>query len=89
VTQLLLGRLVFGKSPTELVKSPRFYVVPQGATIHLEKGASQQLLGDLSFRGEIVATMPFTQSAVQMIAIDNGRKLPASDQRKLGCARTE
>jgi gamma-glutamyltranspeptidase/glutathione hydrolase len=89
VTQLLLGRLAFGKPPAELVKAPRFYVVPQGATILLERGASAKLQDDLRFRGEVVGTMPFTQSAVQMIAIENGRKLPASDERKHGSARAE
>jgi gamma-glutamyltranspeptidase/glutathione hydrolase len=89
VTQLLLGRLVFGKTPAELVKGPRFYVVPNGPTILLEKGASPKLVEDLRFRGEVVATMPFTQSGVQMIAIENGKKLPASDQRKFGSARAE
>jgi gamma-glutamyltranspeptidase / glutathione hydrolase len=89
VTQLLLGRLAFGKSPAELVKTPRFYVVPNGPTILVEKGASPKLMEDLRFRGEVVATMPFTGSAVQMIAIENGKKLPASDDRKFGSARAE
>ncbi len=89
VTQLLLGRLAFGKSVADLAKTPRFYVLPGGGTIHLEKGAKQALVDDLAFRGEIVATMPFTQSAVQMIAIEGGRKIPAADGRKQGSARAE
>ena len=81
VTQLLLGRLVFGKSPAELVKAPRFYVPTQGA--------SPGLIEDLKWRGEVVGSMKFTSSGVQMIAIDKGRKLPASDPRKHGSAKAE
>ncbi len=89
VTQLLLGRLVFGKSPAELVKAPRFYVPTQGASILLEQGASPSLIEDLKWRGEVVGSMKFTSSGVQMIAIDKGRKLPASDPRKHGSAKAE
>lgn len=89
VTQLLLGRLAFGKSPAELVKSPRFYIPTQGSSILLEKGAAPSLIQDLKWRGEVVGTMPFTSSGVQMIAIENGRKLPASDPRKHGSAKAE
>lgn len=86
VTQLLLGRLVFGKTPADLVKAPRFYVPTSGPTILLEKGASAKLVDDLRWRGEVVGTMPFTTSGVQMIAMDGARKLPASDPRKHGKA---
>jgi gamma-glutamyltranspeptidase/glutathione hydrolase len=89
VTQLVVARLAFGKSPAELVKAPRFYVPTEGASILLEKGASPKLVEDLEWRGEVVGTMKFTQSGVQMIAIENGRKLPASDPRKHGSARAE
>lgn len=89
VTQLLLGRLVFGKTPAELVRAPRFYVPTQGASILLEKGAAPSLVDDLKWRGEVVGTMTFTSTGVQMIAIDKGRKLPASDPRKHGSARAE
>ena len=89
VTQLLLGRLVFGKAPAELVKAQRFYVPTQGASILLEKGAAQSLIDDLKWRGEVVGNMTFTSSGVQMIAIAKGRKLPASDPRKHGSAKAE
>ncbi|MCC6900388.1 MAG: gamma-glutamyltransferase [Polyangiaceae bacterium] len=89
VTQLLLGRLVFGKTPAELVRAPRFYVPTQGASILLEKGAAPSLVDDLKWRGEVVGNMAFTSTGVQMIAIDKGRKLPASDPRKHGSARAE
>ena len=89
VTQLLVGRLAFGKSPAELVKSARFYVPTLGSSILLEKGAAQTLVDDLTWRGESVGTMPFTTSGVQMLAIDKGRVLPASDPRKHGSAKAE
>jgi gamma-glutamyltranspeptidase/glutathione hydrolase len=89
VTQLLLARLVFGTQPSELVGGPRFYVPTQGSTILLEAGAPPALTADLESRGEVVGKMTFTGSAVQMIAFENGRKLPASDPRKSGSARAE
>ena len=55
----------------------------------LEKGAAQSLIDDLKWRGEVVGNMTFTSSGVQMIAIDKGRKLPASDPRKHGSAKAE
>jgi gamma-glutamyltranspeptidase/glutathione hydrolase len=89
VTELTLSRLVFGTAPAELVKAPRFYVPTQGAYIQLEKGAPEALVRDLEARGEIVGTAPFTTSAVQLIALEKGRKLPAADPRKHGSARAE
>ncbi|MFO0567468.1 MAG: gamma-glutamyltransferase [Polyangiaceae bacterium] len=89
VTQLLLGRMAFGKSPAELVKAPRFYIPTQGSSILLEKGAAPALIQDLKWRGEAVGNMRFTSSGAQMIAIENGRKLPASDPRKHGSAKAE
>ncbi|HMJ14580.1 MAG TPA: gamma-glutamyltransferase [Polyangiaceae bacterium] len=87
VTQLLLARLVFGKTPQQAVSAPRFYIPTRGNSyILLEKGAPKALVEDLESRGEIVGTMPFTGSAVQMIAVENGRKLAASDPRKHGKA---
>lgn len=89
VSQLLLGRLAFGKSPQDLVQAPRFYVSTTGSSILLEKGAAKALVDDLAWRGEVVGTQTFTSSGVQMIAIEKGRKLPASDPRKHGSAKAE
>lgn len=86
VTQLLLARLVFGKTPEQAVRDRRFYIPTRNAYIFLEKGAPKALAQDLESRGEIVATMPFMGSAVQMIAVENGKKLAASDPRKRGKA---
>jgi gamma-glutamyltranspeptidase / glutathione hydrolase len=89
VTQLTLSRLVFGTKPSDLVKGQRFYVPTSGSTILLEAAAPPALKADLESRGEVVGKMPFTGSAVQLIALENGRKFPASDPRKHGSARAE
>jgi gamma-glutamyltranspeptidase / glutathione hydrolase len=89
VTQLTLARLLFGTKPSDLVKGQRFYVPTSGSTILLEAAAPTALKADLETRGEVVGKMPFTGSAIQMIAFENGRKLPASDPRKHGSARAE
>jgi gamma-glutamyltranspeptidase/glutathione hydrolase len=88
VTQVLLSRLVFGTTPLDAVKAARFYIPPGGRSILLEKGAPQSLIDDLEYRGEVVGENRFTSSAVQLIAVENGRKLPASDPRKHGVALT-
>ncbi len=87
VTEMLLARLVFGCAPVKCVAEPRFYIPPHGASLLLEKGAAPDLVRDLEWRGEVVGTMPFTTSAVQMIAAQGGRKLPAADPRKQGSAQ--
>ncbi|MCC6213349.1 MAG: gamma-glutamyltransferase family protein [Polyangiaceae bacterium] len=86
VTQLVLARLVFGTAPAALVAGRRFYVPTRGAYLWLEKGAPPELIADLEARGEIVGEMPFTTSAVQAIAFEGGRAVPASDPRKGGSA---
>jgi gamma-glutamyltranspeptidase/glutathione hydrolase len=81
-TQAAFARLVFGKDPNECVSAPRIHV--QGTEIL----ADPQIVGDvrdgLKSRGETVKDEPFMGSAIQMIAIENGRVLAASDPRKGG-----
>lgn len=88
VTQLLIGRLVFDKSPLELVRTPRFYVFPRGPTMMLEpEGASEPLMADLAYRGEKVGKLPFAFSAVQIVAQGpDGTLQAAADARKFGSA---
>ncbi len=86
VTQLLLSNLVFGNTPEQAVKAARFYVPTRRTSILLEPKVPSALHEDLKWRGEIVGTMPFMTSAVQMIAIDGQRKRAASDPRKHGSA---
>ena len=86
VTQMFLARLAFGLTPKRALAGRRFYVPTRGAYIALEKGAPKALFDDLEARGEITTTMRFTTSAIQMIAVEKGRKLAASDPRKHGFA---
>jgi gamma-glutamyltranspeptidase/glutathione hydrolase len=86
VTQALLSRLVFGTAPGRAVEAPRFGVPIQGSTISLDGRASAELRADLQRRGELVSTERFSSHAVQMIAIENGKKYPAADPRKFGIA---
>jgi gamma-glutamyltranspeptidase/glutathione hydrolase len=85
VTQVLLRILAFGMSPDEAVAKARFYVPFEGATIWLEAGAPAPLARDLEWRGELVGTMPYRSTAVQVVTIDdNGNKRAAADPRKGG-----
>lgn len=86
VTQVALARLVFGKDPRAAVSAPRFQVPTERAFILLEPGSDKKLVEDLEWRGEIVGTVRFMSSAVQLVAIENGRKIAASDPRKHGSA---
>jgi gamma-glutamyltranspeptidase len=87
VTQVALSVLAFGHTPQQALGAPRFYVPSRGAFLLLEKGAPPSLIRDLEWRGEVVGTMPFTTSAVQLITIGpRGRKRAAADPRKRGQA---
>jgi gamma-glutamyltranspeptidase/glutathione hydrolase len=86
VTQLLIARLAFGLSPDALVHLPRFSVPTSGASLRLEAGAPQSLVDDLSWRGEVVETMPKIASAVQIITSDETGVSAAADPRKDGSA---
>ncbi|MGC4090288.1 MAG: gamma-glutamyltransferase family protein [Polyangiaceae bacterium] len=86
VTQLLLARLAFGKSPAELTRMPRIFMPLKNDTIWLEAGAPQALLDDLGFRGERVGKAPPFGTAVQVLARDDGLWQAAADPRKYGVA---
>jgi gamma-glutamyltranspeptidase / glutathione hydrolase len=89
ITQALLARLAFGETPERSVSAARFAVPTEGSTIAVDPTASQDLRADLERRGEVVSTQKFTEQAVQMIAIDGEKKIPASDPRKHGSAMAE
>ena len=89
VTQALLERLVFGEAPDQAVSLPRFSIPTEGSTISVEPGPLEQLKGDLESRGESMSVQKFVATAVQMIAFENGHKLPAADPRKQGVALAE
>ncbi len=89
VTQALLSALVFDHEPQKAVAAKRFYIPTQGAHISLEKGAQMDHIRNLERRGEIVTTMKFTTSAVQMLRMDGGKMRGASDPRKHGLSLTQ
>jgi gamma-glutamyltranspeptidase/glutathione hydrolase len=89
VTQALLARLVFDETPERSVSLSRFQVPTEGSTIAVDPMSSQDLRADLERRGEVVSTQRFTEQAVQMIAIEDGKKIPAADPRKHGSAIAE
>jgi gamma-glutamyltranspeptidase/glutathione hydrolase len=88
VAQLLIGRIVFEKSPEELVKHPRFYVGTRNSTLLLDPGTSPAVSADLARRGEIVEPMPFLTSGVQMVSGEPGSYEAGADPRKQGSAMT-
>lgn len=86
VTQVLLSRLVFGTAPEDAVRAPRFSIPTEGAYLTLEPGATKDLIDDLEWRGEILSAPSATRNAVQLIAFETGRAIPAADPRKFGRA---
>jgi gamma-glutamyltranspeptidase/glutathione hydrolase len=88
VTQLLLGRLVFERTPRELVNDPRFYIGMRDATtLLLDPGSAPALTADLTRRGEVVQPMPYLTSGVQLVAGELGALEAAADPRKQGSAQ--
>lgn len=86
-TQMVLSHLVFGQSPQKALGTRRFYTPTRWVYLALEKGAPKGIRADLEARGEIVGTMPFSTSAIQMVSIDGkGWMEAASDPRKGGTA---
>lgn len=86
VTQMLLARLVFGRTPEQALSDRRFYIPTKRAYILLEQGSPKELREDLEWRGEIVGDMTYNGTAVQMIAAEDGRVLAGADKRKHGLA---
>ncbi len=71
VTQVLLGRLAFDRSATEVVAAPRFDTPPMGGLL-LDPGAADGLTEDLKKRGEVVDATKPNFSAVQAVSITYG-----------------
>lgn len=88
VAQMVLGRLVFGLPPDELLRAPRFQIpLGGGDTIAVMADTSPAHMDDLRRRGELVKTIDFTTTAVQLITSDDGvRRQAAADPRKFGLA---
>jgi len=93
VTQVLLCRLVFGKSPEQCLAAPRFFVPPTGPTLayNAEQLPSLAVQRDLIERGEQIKLNTWEDTtAVQIIALERAgggvRLLGAADPRKGGVA---
>ena len=83
-TQTALARLLFGLDPNACVSSPRIHT--QGADLLADPQIVADVREGLKSRGETVKDEPFMGSAIQMIAIEGGHVLAASDPRKGGLA---
>jgi gamma-glutamyltranspeptidase/glutathione hydrolase len=83
VAQVALGHLVFGLAPDELLRAPRFQVPLMNKTIAVS-GATVEHINDLEARGEVVATIDFTSTAVQLITSNGTTLTAAADPRKFG-----
>jgi gamma-glutamyltranspeptidase/glutathione hydrolase len=89
VIEVLLSRLAFAEDPTHAVSAPRFGVPLKDSTIALDAHATAAIRKELQARGEVVSTEKSATHAVQLIAFEGDRKLPAADPRKGGAALVE
>jgi gamma-glutamyltranspeptidase/glutathione hydrolase len=91
-TQVLLARLIFGRSAEDAVSDPRIETPPSGGLL-LDAAAPEGEVADLQKRGEVVDTTKPNFSAVQAIALGQKsgmRVLEAgADPRKGGSALVE
>jgi gamma-glutamyltranspeptidase/glutathione hydrolase len=83
-TQTLLAALVFGHDPKTAVSADRFYIPTSGGHLMVEKGTNADHIADLEDRGEIVGTMPYSSTAIQMLRFDQGLAKAGADPRKYG-----
>lgn len=88
VVQVLLSALVFDHSAQKAVSAPRFYIPTSNFSIMLDPGARPEHKKSLEGRGEVVATMPFLTSAIQLLKFKDGQVDAAADPRKHGLARS-
>jgi gamma-glutamyltranspeptidase/glutathione hydrolase len=89
VTQVLLSRLVFNTAPDKALAAPRYMIPTDGPSISVDPAVSQDIRADLAKRGETVSDQKWMGYAVQMIAFEGNKKLPAADARKHGSALAE
>lgn len=85
-TQTLLAALVFDHSPQRAVSAPRIYIPTDGRHLLVEAGTKKAHIEDLERRGEIVGSVKFNGSAIQMLRLDGDKPQAASDPRKHGVA---
>ena len=86
VSQVLLSTLLFKQTAQQAVSAPRFYVPFKGATLMLDEGFPDKTWSSLRERGEVVRSVRFKTTGVQMVQIREGRADAAADPRKHGLA---
>lgn len=86
--QVLLSALVFDHPAQKAVSAPRFYIPTSNFSIMLDPGARPEHVKSLEERGEVVATMPFLTSAIQLLKFQESGVDAAADPRKHGLARS-
>jgi gamma-glutamyltranspeptidase/glutathione hydrolase len=86
VAQAVIARLAFDLPLQDILDAPRFQIPPSGSTILLQEGARAEDIKDLERRGEIVGTVRFNGSAVQLLGSKGAIKTAAADPRKFGSA---
>jgi gamma-glutamyltranspeptidase / glutathione hydrolase len=87
-TQVLLGAWVFDQAAARAVSAPRFYIPTSQSSLLLDPGASKDHIQNLEERGEVVGTMPFLGTAIQLLKFKQGHIDAAADPRKHGLARS-
>ena len=60
-----------------------------GPSVSVDPAVGQDIRADLTQRGETVSEQKWMGYAVQMIAFEGGKKIPAADARKHGSALAE
>lgn len=87
-TQVLLNAWVFDHSAERAVSAPRIYIPTSKQSLLIDPGAKSEHITSLEERGEVVKTMPFLTTAVQLIKVKKGNVEAAADPRKHGLARS-
>ncbi|HXS17389.1 MAG TPA: gamma-glutamyltransferase, partial [Polyangiaceae bacterium] len=91
--QVLLSALVFDHTATKAVSAPRIYIPTSQYSLMVEPNTASAHVQDLRERGEVVTTMPFLTSAIQLLKFSEATsgKIAvdaAADPRKHGLARS-
>ncbi len=85
--QVLLGAWLFDQNAQQAVSRPRIYIPTSKRSIMVEPSVRRPHIQSLEERGEVVGTMPFLTTAIQLLKFDGGRVDAAADPRKHGLAR--
>jgi gamma-glutamyltranspeptidase len=80
---------VFNTAPDKALAAPRYMIPTDGPSVSVDPAVGQDIRADLTQRGETVSEQKWMGYAVQMIAFEGGKKIPAADARKHGSALAE